>query len=652
MSASLTAGGILYVVASSQGAYLTLGSGALIFAVAASDSNGQGDVVINATGSLAPAPPPGSGFVNVTGKNITLTSSDGAVGTAAAPLDIQASGVVNVSAFGDIGLNQQGGTLNVGQIISTSGDVTIDPDDSPILNASSGMWSSEVSNAESQQVWQDLGLTNPTAAMQQTVTAFQNQVDANYMAYWQLLGNGSVTNGVLTLNAAGVALYNGRAGLSLSPPTANPTAAQVQAYANSQYQSYVAFFNLNLDPNWASSPDFRVNNPSFHYVATTQQVSDLTSNAAWTMSELKNPVAQVAINPASGSPVGIWTPNISGVNVTLVAPGTGGSIGQTGAATFIALADLRSGNLTAAQLTALGNATAPGDMVEQVTNGQGQTLIVPLGQEPAGFTPTGILVSPTTQLFVSATGILNLTAGSSIAVQGTSEDLTLGQVTAGAGVNIAAQGSILGTGTGTQISTPGATILKDWYRFRGITLGAPDREHRRYTSASIRHRGRLSSWAAIRPASQSPQTTPSTYGQSVTFTATVSDTGTSPSVPTGNVAFYDGTTYLGLATSQSGSGSSATWTFTTSTLTAGVHSSIIAVYSPNGNFTGSSGSLIETISPAPLTITAKSASKTYGQTATFGATAFTETGLVSGDSITGVSETSAGRIDVGDDRHL
>ena len=97
-----------------------------------------------------------------------------------------------------------------------------------------------------------------------------------------------------------------------------------------------------------------------------------------------------------------------------------------------------------------------------------------------------------------------------------------------------------------------------------------------------------------------------------------------------------------MGTSHSGSGSSATWTFTTSTLAAGVHSSIIAVYSPNGNFTGSSGSLSDTINPAPLTITANSTSKTYGQTTTFAATAFTETGLVNGDSITGVTETSTG----------
>ena len=85
---------------------------------------------------------------------------------------------------------------------------------------------------------------------------------------------------------------------------------------------------------------------------------------------------------------------------------------------------------------------------------------------------------------------------------------------------------------------------------------------------------------------------PSTTGQSVTFTATVSDT--SGGVPTGSVEFYDGSTDLGPGSALSGSGNSATSTLTTSTLTAGSHS-ISAVYTPTGDFAGSSGSLTQTV---------------------------------------------------------
>ncbi|HJT77825.1 MAG TPA: MBG domain-containing protein, partial [Gemmataceae bacterium] len=48
------------------------------------------------------------------------------------------------------------------------------------------------------------------------------------------------------------------------------------------------------------------------------------------------------------------------------------------------------------------------------------------------------------------------------------------------------------------------------------------------------------------------------------------------------------------------------------------------------------------VTPAPLTITANSASKTYGQALTFAGTEFTTSGLVNGDTVTGVTLTSAG----------
>ena len=60
----------------------------------------------------------------------------------------------------------------------------------------------------------------------------------------------------------------------------------------------------------------------------------------------------------------------------------------------------------------------------------------------------------------------------------------------------------------------------------------------------------------------------------------------------------------------------------------------------NYTFVFVNGSL--TVTPAALLITANNASKTYGQTATFAATAFTATGLVNGDTVSGVTLSSAG----------
>jgi hypothetical protein len=56
-------------------------------------------------------------------------------------------------------------------------------------------------------------------------------------------------------------------------------------------------------------------------------------------------------------------------------------------------------------------------------------------------------------------GTVTASAGGAIYVQGTSQDLTVSRVTAGGTVNITAPRSILSTGTGTQITTPGNVTL-------------------------------------------------------------------------------------------------------------------------------------------------------------------------------------------------
>jgi Bacterial Ig-like domain (group 3) len=86
---------------------------------------------------------------------------------------------------------------------------------------------------------------------------------------------------------------------------------------------------------------------------------------------------------------------------------------------------------------------------------------------------------------------------------------------------------------------------------------------------------------------------PSTIGQSVTFTATIS-----PSSATGIVTFMDGVTLLGTETISSG-----TSTFTTSSLSAGVHD-ISAIYLGDTNHTGSTSAvMVETVNQATASST-------------------------------------------------
>ena len=74
---------------------------------------------------------------------------------------------------------------------------------------------------------------------------------------------------------------------------------------------------------------------------------------------------------------------------------------------------------------------------------------------------------------------------------------------------------------------------------------------------------------------------PSTFGQSVTFTATVT-----PSTATGSVEFFDGSTSLGTSPVASGSAQ-----LSTSALAAGSHP-ITAVYSGNSSYSGSTSNLV------------------------------------------------------------
>ena len=132
----------------------------------------------------------------------------------------------------------------------------------------------------------------------------------------------------------------------------------------------------------------------------------------------------------------------------------------------------------------------------------------------------------------------------------------------------------------------------------------------------------------------SPSTTTPTYGTSVTFTATVTGSG---GTPTGTVTFYDGGTSLGTGTLSSGS-----TTFTTSTLGVGSHS-ITADYGGDGSFnTSTSSAHTVTVSAASLTITADANSKNYGTAITLSNTAFTSSGLQNGQTIGSVTLTASG----------
>ena len=132
---------------------------------------------------------------------------------------------------------------------------------------------------------------------------------------------------------------------------------------------------------------------------------------------------------------------------------------------------------------------------------------------------------------------------------------------------------------------------------------------------------------------------PSTYGQAVTFTASVSS---EDGTPTGTVQFLINGTNFGSAVTLSGGSAN---TAAPSTLPAGAYT-VTAAYSGDSDFTASTGTLAggQSVNKAGLSITANADSKTYGQTKTYGSgsTAFTSSGLQNSETIGTVTLASSG----------
>ena len=130
--------------------------------------------------------------------------------------------------------------------------------------------------------------------------------------------------------------------------------------------------------------------------------------------------------------------------------------------------------------------------------------------------------------------------------------------------------------------------------------------------------------------------TSSTYGDNVTFTATVSSNGVLAN-PSGVVTFSDGGLTLGTA-SLSGS-APFTATFSTTLLSAGTHI-ITATFGGDNIFDVSpSAPFTIQVNPAPLSVTAANASKLYGQPVP--ALTGSIVGIKNGDNITATYATTA-----------
>jgi hypothetical protein len=111
---------------------------------------------------------------------------------------------------------------------------------------------------------------------------------------------------------------------------------------------------------------------------------------------------------------------------------------------------------------------------------------------------------------------------------------------------------------------------------------------------------------------------PTVFGQSTTFTATVTATAPGAGTPSGTVQFMDGATPIGAPAVMA----AGVATFSTGALSTGAHA-ITAVYSGDGSFTTSTGSLpTQTVNKAASStaVTSSANPSVFGQSVTFTAT--------------------------------
>ena len=275
-----------------------------------------------------------------------------------------------------------------------------------------------------------------------------------------------------------------------------------------------------------------------------------------------------AVNPATGS---VFTPSEDGhiyrwnlaanslEQVLSLTPGVGepyvptiigpdGVVYTLNGGTLFALGGLSGVAVTLASST-------PDDRV--VVAGQSLTFTAAVASNPPGVIPTGTVTFQDTIYFVVGPDQIGSTT-----------------TVLASGVPLDASGH---AACATAALSPGSHFIQALYSGGGpFPPGSASRIQKIHRSAST--------------TTLTSVPNPSAVGQSVAFTATSAPSPPGPGVPTGMVAFFDGTSLL----AQVPLGSGGTASFSTASLASGSHA-VTAVYASDATFAGSSGAVTQIV---------------------------------------------------------
>ncbi|MHC5537132.1 beta strand repeat-containing protein [Singulisphaera rosea] len=271
--------------------------------------------------------------------------------------------------------------------------------------------------------------------------------------------------------------------------------------------------------------------------------------------------------------------------------GLGGS-GSSG--TFSTVTDNGNGTYTA---TLTGTGVGSARTITATINGQAVTSVMPTITVTAAATKATVTASPGVPVFGQS-----VTFTATVAFNGTLSGNPGGLVTFFDGTTALGTGTFSTTGGVTATSTFSTTHLLVGLRTITASYAGTNNQAPIVSSPFSLIVGQDTTTAVVKPSLGSLS-----YGQSETFTATLSVSSPGAGVPTGTVTFKDGTSTLGTGTLQINQGI-ATATFTTNGLAVGSHS-ITAVYSGDANdLTTSSATLTLPVSINTTTVVSESSS--------------------------------------------
>ena len=497
LQASLTPDGQVVGTSGHAGVALDLHSDAAVH-INAGNAGGYGDVSLKASGNI-------TGIAgrshDISGRNISLTSLYGGIGSTSAPLVLRAQetvgsdnsiagGRVMATALNDIALRDLAGDFWIDSVVSEAGDVRLHAASGALLDASLRTGADVLSEEQIARIRQNLRLDG--SGVGDSIAAFERQVEARYQEYWRLRGVGQLEGGTFVPDARAIALFRGLAEADKGETGLSDT--QVRDYIVGRYTALEGFFADNLGAGWASQGEFQQYDAGFSFAvaAGSQQHADLSRNAVWTDAQLRYAINASALEPSGGG-VGAAEPTVSGRNVHLQAAT---AIGRLARDLDIDYVNLQLGNLDSEQALALALANTPGDVLMVGADGEVLTraqLLALTATDIANGAIASIRIKRTSPLFLQAAGQLDARAGTDAYLQARG-DLRVGTFNAGGDARLAASGSIVDVAPG---GAAAITVGGDLVLAAGNgSIGAGDGSDMAAQAVAVNVAGRLLSASA------------------------------------------------------------------------------------------------------------------------------------------------------------